>query len=470
MEAMTTFPCSGSTTWWGTAPGTALEVWAAAHPLQVISQVYVETGAVDPKLYTDLDTVFMDGRSSGYVPLDIPADLRIPLTGIPVPTAIVHSDPDRVAANLEHWKKANDVDPTPRSHPGYFHGADLYLQRPDSKAWATAHGGPVSEVLLLHTDSPVLLPSFSETIHGFLSKFVSYDNTTAYGNHLALRKEYGEIRTMLVAGEIREFMVYEPKSASRIWPEGAPVVFVFAGNSQTDKVFFHNTLWWQVADREGFLLAIPCETYSRSSNTVSHANTGEFYEKLAAFMKANHRVDPTRFYATGQSAGSFAVQGFGITHPGYFAAIASTSGLSHPGEGGGFGQIAPADARYETIPNYCIIGEGDIDMMTGTLWDETRNMLDAWAAYYLEANEAGPLGNGANLEQTGRFQTWTWTNAQGFPVFKVGRTLHRAHNCIPAEMPLLWDFLKHWSLKDGVRCYDGQPIAPAKESLRGLVQ
>jgi hypothetical protein len=38
-------------------------------------------------------------------------------------------------------------------------------------------------------------------------------------------------------------------------------------------------------------------------------------------------------------------------------------------------------------------------------------------------------------------------------------TAYRAHNCIPAEMPMLWEYMKHWSLKDGVRYYDGVPVA-----------
>ena len=54
-------------------------------------------------------------------------------------------------------------------------------------------------------------------------------------------------------------MVYVPESAEKLWPDGAPVIFVFAGNSQTDKVFWHATQWWQVADKEGVILVFPCE-------------------------------------------------------------------------------------------------------------------------------------------------------------------------------------------------------------------
>ncbi len=438
--------------------GTALEAWAAANPLMVISQAYVNSESQSDAYYSGFKTKYMDGLASGYAPVEIPGDIRIAYDEVPVPTAFINSDLGRVSRGISYWKNVNDAVTLSTSDPGYLFGANVFNQSEDSDAWATAYTGPISKVITLEAAVDVFDPHLTKALYDFVTEYVSYDNTTAYGNHLAPRKEYGEMGTMLVNGQLREFQVYVPGSAERLWPEGAPVVFVFAGNSQTDKVFFHNTLWWKVADKEGFILAIPCETYSGNATSVSHADTDLFFEKLAGYVKKYYNVDQTRFYATGQSAGSFAVQGFGVTHPEYFAAIASTSGLSYPSDQGGMGRISPADASHAMIPNYCILGEGDIESMTGTLWDETKNQLDSWAAYYLEANGVGPLGDGSNLETDGRFLTWTWTNDQGFPLFKVGRTLYRAHNCIPAEMPRLWDFLKHWALKNGIRYYDGIPV------------
>ncbi|MDX8339360.1 hypothetical protein SLH46_09220 [Draconibacterium sp. IB214405] len=438
--------------------GTALEVWSAENPLKVISQVFINTESLRDDFYETQANKFMDGSSSGYKAIEIPEEIRIASNEIPVPTLFINSDLSKVETSMEYWSDVNDVETASSSIAEYFWGAKVYPQAKDSKAWATAYSGPVSKVATLEAASDVLDPNLNKIVHEFLTEYVAYDNTTAYGRHLALRKPYGEIRNMLVKNELREFQVYVSESAAKMWPEGAPVVFVFPGNSQTDKVFFHNTLWWKVADQEGCILVIVCETYSNNSVSVSHANTGLFYEQLADYMKKYYQVDTTRFYATGQSAGSFAVQGFGITNPDYFAAIASTSGLSSVSNEAGFGRTSVEDASYKTIPNYCIIGEGDIEMMTGTLWDDTENMLDAWAEYYLKANKLGSIGDGSNVEKDGRFYTWTWKNEQDIPLFKVGRTLYRAHNCIPAEMPRLYDFLKHWSLKEGVRYYDGVAV------------
>jgi len=438
--------------------GTALEAWAAANPLMVISQAYLNSQSLSDASYDRFGNIYLPANSSGNVSLEIPDELRITCSDVPVPTAFINSDLDRVSRAIAYWKKVNDAETQSGSAGACFPGANVFSQAPESDAWATAYTGPISKVVTLEADLSVTDPRLTQELYDFITGYVSYDNTTAYGNHLAIRKEYGKILTMTVNDELREFQVYIPETAESMWPEGAPVVFVFAGNSQTDKVFFHNTLWWKVADKEGFILVIPCETYSASSTSVSHANTGMFYEKLAEYMTIYYNVDRSRFYATGQSAGSFAVQGFGVTNPGYFAAIASTSGLSYPSDEGGFGRISGADASWEMIPNYCIIGQGDMEMMTGTLWDDKENMLDDWAAYYLKANGVGPRGDGSNIETNGRFLTWTWKNDQGFPLFKVGQTLYRAHNCIPAEMPLLWDFMKHWSYRDGVRFYDGVKV------------
>ena len=42
------------------------------------------------------------------------------------------------------------------------------------------------------------------------------------------------------------------------------MLVLYPGNSQTDSIFMDSTLWWQVADKEGIVLAFVCETYSAS--------------------------------------------------------------------------------------------------------------------------------------------------------------------------------------------------------------
>ena len=117
------------------------------------------------------------------------------------------------------------------------------------------------------------------------------------------------------------------------------------------------------------------------------------------------------------------------------------------------GTVPAEAAKFEMIPVYAISGQGDIGDFTGTFWDATVNGLDKWAAYFLQANGL-TLGDGSNVEVDGRFTTHSWLNERGFPLFKFTRTAYRSHNNIMAESPMLWDWLEHWSYKDGIRYYD----------------
>jgi poly(3-hydroxybutyrate) depolymerase len=250
-----------------------------------------------------------------------------------------------------------------------------------------------------------------------------------------------------VAGFVREYLVYRPRSARR----NAPVVFVWPGDSQTDKVFVDATQWWKVADREGILLVIVCEQYSRTSVVVSHRDSLAFYRQLRDTITARYDVDPSRFYSTGQSAGSSVTQSLAIAFPEYFAAVASTSFPAAPNAAGTVnldGLTYPASGQK--IPNYMIYGYGDIQGFVGTLWDDTQNQTDSWAQYHLGVDGLALsdvdtiAGRRSGFHD--RFQTWTWYDkSTRVPILKLTRNVYRSHNTTAEEPPLLWDFLKHYS-------------------------
>ncbi|MFH2115013.1 MAG: hypothetical protein ABIJ86_10965, partial [Spirochaetota bacterium] len=437
--------------------GTALEAWAAANPLRVSSQVYVDSSSQADAYYAQFGTKLFDGLSSGYKKIEIPANLKFPYNESPVPTWYINQSLANVAKGIDYWKAASDCDGDSFFRKNYLNGSTVYTQSKDSDAWQTDYVGPISKVATLEKKTSPWDVALNNTIYKFLTEYVRYDTTTAYGNQLGLRVPMGEFFTMTVNGYEREYMVYEPASAAKLWPAGAPVIFVFPGDSQTDKVFWPATQWWKVADKEGVILVTLCEQYSRNSIVVSHKDNDYFVPQLLKVIKAGYKVDESRFYATGQSAGSVASQSFGMSNPEYFAAIASTSGVANFNASAWEAQLKAA--VFEPIPSYAIIGEGDIEGMTGTLWDSTVNQLDQWLEYYGKANGISSIGTADMAVKTGRFITATWNNAQGFPMVKWTQTLYRAHNCIPAEMPMLWDYMKHWSYQDGTRYYDGQAVA-----------
>ena len=430
----------------GGAP--ALEAWAVAHPLRVIAQAYVDSIGLSATYLDSYASREYDGQTL-YTPVNFPPGFRlIRYDETVLPTWYIHPDATLAAASIAYWKHANDTVAS-----GTRNGTlgTEYHQRSGSDRWMTSHAGPISTVAVQPHPINPRNSSPTRQIVDFLTAYTRYENFFAYGNSLYERADYKrlgiEVHTIQVAGFVREYLVYVPRSA----PRRAPVMFVWPGDSQTDKVFVDATQWWKVAEREGFVVVFICEQYSRTSVVVSHRDSLAFFQQLRDTITARYDVDPTRFYSTGQSAGSQVTQNFAIAFPEFFAAVASTSFPAAPNVAGNVsidGVAYPASGR--SIPNYMIYGYGDIQQWVGSLWDDTQNLLDSWAQYHLQVNGLTLADvdtvDGRRSGFHDRFQTWTWQDQRdGAPIFKVTKNLYRSHNTTAEEPPLLWDFVKHYS-------------------------
>ncbi|MEU4160446.1 hypothetical protein [Actinoplanes sp. NPDC026670] len=442
----------------------ALEAWAVAHPLRVISQAYIGSPGLDAGYLASYAGREFGGETDGYTPVEFPAGFDlIRYDETVLPTLYVQPDRESIGASLSYWRQANDT--------GRHTRDGVYRQRRDSRRWMTSHSGPISQVAVQQR------PIGTHRIVDFLTRYTRYENFFAYGNQLMERADYTrlgvQVRTMMVEGYLREYLVHVPGSARRLWRDRAPVVFVWPGNSQTAKVFFDATGWWTVAEREGFILVVIGEQYSTTSVSVSHRDSNTFYQQLRALIIDEFPVDPTRLYSTGQSAGSAVTQNFAIAHPEYFAAVASTSFTTAPDAAGMVtidGVQVPASGRM--IPNYQIYGYGDLGFLAGELWDDTQNSLDSWARYHLGVNGLALADvdtvAGRRHGWRDRFRTWTWHGAHTeIPVLKLSRNLYRSHNTTFEESPMLWDFLKHYSLgPDGVRYYSASAFRRPRDRKR----
>jgi poly(3-hydroxybutyrate) depolymerase len=432
----------------------ALEGWAVAHPLRVISQVYLDS----PGLHSDY--------LSAYAGLEFDGTTDAPYTNVVfpdgfdlirfdetvLPTWYIHPDQDSIAASLSYWQRANDTSETGTQDHTL---GTVFRQRSASDRWMTSHAGSIAQVAVQERPISYLDKRTTSQIVDFMTYYTRYENFFAYGNQLYERADFAalgiEIRTMMVEGFIREYLVYVPRAAESRWGDEAPVVFVWPGNSQTDKVFIDATQWWKVAENEGFVLVIICEQYSNTSISVSHRDSNTFYRQLRELVINEYPVDPMRFYSTGQSAGSSVTQNFAIAFPEYFAAVASTSFTAAPNAAGTVSIDGVAyPASDQVIPNYHIYGYGDLEFLFGGLWDDTQNSLDSWAQYHLEVNglTLSDVDDVAGVF-TGwrdRHQTWTWRDPDlGIPVLKLTKNIYRSHNTMAEECPMTWDFLKHYS-------------------------
>ncbi|MEU4560560.1 hypothetical protein AB0F72_19455 [Actinoplanes sp. NPDC023936] len=455
----------------GAAP---LEAWAVAHPLRVISQVYVDSPGLDEAYLNSYAGREFGGETEGsYTPVEFPDGFDlIRYDETVLPTWYIHPDRTSIDASLSYWKRANDTERRARQDRTL---GTVYPQRHGSRRWMTSYAGPISQVAVQHR------PAATHRIVDFLTRYTRYENFFAYGNQLFERADYAklgvQVRTMMVEGFLREYLVHVPRSARRLWRDRAPVVFVWPGNTQTAKVFFDAAQWWKVAEREGCVLVVVGEQYSASSVSVSHRDSNTFYRQLRDLITDEFGVDPTRFYSSGQSAGSAVTQNFAIAYPEYFAAVASTSFTTAPDAAGTVGidgvQV-PASGR--PIPNYQIYGYGDLGFLAGDLWDDTQNSLDSWARYHLVTHgltlaDVDTVAGRRHGWQD-RFQTWTWHDDDtAIPVLKLTKNLYRSHNTMPEESPLLWNFLRHYSSevdRDGnvVRYYSRSAFRHPRDAKR----
>ena len=424
--------------------GSALERWAASNPLKVISQVYVDSNGLDGDYLAEVGETVFPTQNGSYSKINFPEDFTLlKYNDTVIPTWYVGGEP---TDSLAYWMACNDCQDQAVEN---VYGS-VYQQKENSTRWMTDYAGDISKVAV--ADTREINADLTADICDFMYYYTRYENSFAYSNGLYVRRFYSDdnYRTILVDGVKREYMVYEPENMQA----NAPVMVVFPGNTQTDLNFIDATQWQNVADKEGFLLVILCETYN-TATTVTFKNPAPFYEAVLEAIKEEYagRIDTGRVYANGQSMGGMYAQGFGSTNPEYFAAVASTSGCLMDAMTGD-----TSGRTYLTIPCMMIYGMGDNVNFSGNLWDDTENQLDDWAAYYTEANGvslsdvAYEDGVVTSVDRNNhRTQTtWTWTkevDGVEVPIFQVGQNSARAHNCLPVEEEILYEYASHFSVE-----------------------
>ena len=473
----------------GAAP---LEAWAAENPIFVISQAFVDGESAGDDYLASVSSKTYDGKSANGDITDV-LDKTLKQVGIageiapkdvPVPTWLA-----AYTGSDAHWKTANDCEAAAEG--------DTYYQNLDSDAYQTDYANSRLEAAGAdHGISQVKVTGSADVsaaeLYAWMAQYTRYDTTFAYSNAIAQRLDYTSARVaaqkQAKAGQVQKTLsdgtqilaqedvaidghgtvqvgviAFSDNSGDGLWdpreyiayvPDGfegkeLPVLVLYPGNSQTDSIFMDSTLWWQVADKEGIVLAFVCETYSASPSSVSHADSDKFYNSLMAVLEETidgtcADLDFTRIYGSGQSAGSMATQGFVRTNPEFYAAAASTSGLAVPD---GTSQLP--EGAGGAMPDFVITGQSDLDNLMPDLWGS--EMANEWITYLFDVNNMPDAQIGTADDEhefiNDRTKVYTWENSDGVPMVKYGYTLLRAHNCSPYEMPILWDFMEHFSFE-----------------------
>jgi poly(3-hydroxybutyrate) depolymerase len=430
--------------------GTALQNYVANNPLFVISAAFIDTSDLG-----NLDQI--GAQEFTFTPrftatgMD-PRFTSVPYKDVPVPVWFVNQDDSNVANLLAYWKHANDV--VPSAVQGAY--GEVYHQRADSERLPTSYSEPVSKVALLEQDVAYDDKQFTEQVYQFLTFYTRYDNTSVFGNVLGTRPDYDQlgvdIKNLIVTeadGQVwnREYMVYEPQNSKEIHPEGAPVVYVFAGGSQPCTLFFDITRWWEIADEYGFIIVVPCSQYSGPPYTPlelrwnytngsldNKADDFEFIRQLIPAIDADYNTDPGRRFAFGHSNGSMFDHGIAYRMPEYFTAIAGNGASSDP---------IPGSAT-SVMPMYLNMAEND----NGNPYLSNPGNRRDLVSYWLDRNDVGNVDNPDSL-QTGvgmleRTTLWRWNNDQGIPLYMYGITAARNHN---VSVDTNWTAWEEWFSK-----------------------
>ena len=485
----------------------ALELWAAKNPIFVIGQVYMDGTSAGSSVLTSAASTLYDGKSANGDITEVLTETlqkvgiggQIAPKDVPVPTWLVG-----YTGSEDYWKTANDC----VSGGETVNGSTVYYQSKDSNAYQTHYANSQLPASAQYGISQVRVSQGSpkaSDLYAFMSVFTRYDTTFAYSNALAYRLDYtsarvaaqqqakgGGVKETLSDGtqildqsdaklpghgtvqvgviafsdnssdgkwDPREYMLYVPES---VQGKKAPVLIIFPGNTQTDSIFMDSTLWWEVADQKGIVLAFVCETYNASPCSVSHADSDKFYASLMTILKEQvdgsyATLDFSRVYGSGQSAGSIASQGFAMTNPEFFAAVGSTSAIPIPQSDPDFESYdammrLAAPESNQPIPTMLLSGQMDVSDLAACF--DSKN-LQAWGKYMLAANGidsavAPDKANKVTSVDSRHNELYTWSkkvDGTDIPLVQWATCLLRPHNCYPSEMPILWDFMEHFSFE-----------------------
>lgn len=229
----------------------------------------------------------------------------------------------------------------------------------------------------------------------------------------------------------RDYKLYVPVG----YPDSAraaPLVIMLHGCTQSPDDFAAGTRMNELADAHGFLVAYPaqaakangskCWNWFRAEDQQPGSGEPSIIAGIARQVALDYRVDPTRIFVAGLSAGAAMAVILGETHPEVFAAIGAHSGLPYAAAQDmtsafaamqGRGVRNQAARKNSTPPPPTIVFHGDRDHTVAL--DNGIEIIAAATVGLLASSHQGATGGGhaytrnVFVDARGRSRAEQWT-------------------------------------------------------------
>jgi poly(hydroxyalkanoate) depolymerase family esterase len=193
-------------------------------------------------------------------------------------------------------------------------------------------------------------------------------------------------------------------------PRGSPLVVALHGCTQTAAAYDHGSGWSALSDRLGFALLFPEQQHANNPNTCFtwfhpgdiERNRGEALSiwQMIERMIHDHRIDRSRVFIVGLSAGGAMTAAMLAAYPEVFAGGAIIAGLP-------YGCAVTVQAAFAAMAQ----GSEHASEQLGDLIRRASGHRGPWPKLSIWHGSADAIVNPSNAEQLVK----QWTNVHGLP-------------------------------------------------------
>ena len=431
--------------------GSLVQKYAMENPLAVAGGAFFDASGIDAAYLQANGAVSFDTDKKKY---------GVTRKEVPVPVFLANAADDaNTAAVAAYWAAAaNDKQAVARFAP---EGAAVLANAVKCEAKAYDYASPETTAAAW-----AFMDQYYRYGGGVLSNAISWKFDYSKGGV--------EFKSFTDSNGIdRQYLVYIPQAYAG---QKLPVVVAYHGASTSMRNFFENTLWYNIADREGIMLVFPESSLIPVPSTLGGGEknptayralwTIEDPElKLTDYVYGKELLDNIgqnypyvadtgRMYCTGHSMGCMMTHYLGSTDVSHrYAAMGATSGPL----------MAKEDTGSQIVPMIHTMAE--YDMWSYDLSQDSSMVINAANMWLIrdglateENVDAVRKAGYAATVKDGRWNTSVWKNADGVTLYEYVWVTGKDHVNMPAENELLWNtWFKHWSMftDTGVRSFDG---------------